>query len=171
MLAAQNVQMLSDLYYALILVTVLFNREQITIDVRIIGFEMFNAESIPNILIDQFILIVTSVFTSLTRITELVSSNKCILWFSWSKQQNNASLSKIHSNCFRLTVAAVFCPSAMPRRTHWQWKKNSLWTQMLITNTNYCKSLSLLPLGIRNIFGLETHFCWSSPATNVTSFH
>lgn len=79
MLAAQNVQMLSDLYYALILVTVLFNREQITIDVRIIGFEMFNAESIPNILIDQFILIVTSVFTSLTRITELVSSNKCIL--------------------------------------------------------------------------------------------
>lgn len=79
MLAAQNVQMLSDLYYALIHVTVLFNREQITIDVRIIGFEMFNAESIPNILIDQFILIVTSVFTSLTRITELVSSNKCIL--------------------------------------------------------------------------------------------
>lgn len=92
MLAAQNVQMLSDLYYALIHVTVLFNREQITIDVRIIGVEMFNAESIPNILIDQFILIVTSVFTSLTRITELVSSNKCILWFSWSKQQNNASL-------------------------------------------------------------------------------
>lgn len=79
MLAAQNVQMLSDLYYALIHVTVLFNREQITIDVRIIGVEMFNAESIPNILIDQFILIVTSVFTSLTRITELVSSNKCIL--------------------------------------------------------------------------------------------